>query len=131
LAFLRLRPRAGNRGARRLGSLKPLRALLVDHPIAFPLAFYATWLAGRLQLGYRPRPSEDDPGYIGTWGSVLSRLTIWLCLLGLPAFLVAHAALPAGGWRDKSQLSRARFVSACSMACMQASVSFLSWDFDE
>jgi hypothetical protein len=39
--------------------------LLCLYSLVLLSSFYSTWVAGRLQLGYWPQSSLDDPRYIG------------------------------------------------------------------
>lgn len=109
-------------------SMKPLRTFLVVYPLALPLAFFATWLAGRWSLGHWPQPSLDDPKTIGLWVDVPYAVTQLLLFVGLPLFLVCAVALIAESWRDKPRLASAQWKSAAALAFMLASLAVLRWD---
>jgi len=73
--------------------MRYLTRLLCGYPLLLPSSFYATWVAGRLALGYWPRPSLDDPKSIEgglMWFSYL--VTMVLMFVGVPLFCFAVAA---------------------------------------
>jgi hypothetical protein len=70
--------------------IKGTHVLMAYGPILVA-SFYATWLAGRISLGYWPRPSLDDPkGIIGFWMWTYD-VTAFLSLVGLPVVGVLAA----------------------------------------
>jgi hypothetical protein len=86
------------RSTRRPDVPRPSRVLsaanlgLGIYPIQFLVAFYSTWLAAWFALGHPPRPSLDDPKFIGLPVDVFYAATI-LHMIGAPAILGAHAIL--------------------------------------
>jgi hypothetical protein len=108
--------------------MKPLRAYLLAYPMVLPLAFYATWLAGRWSLGHWPRPSLDDPKSLGAMVDIPYAITFLLLFVGLPAFAVAVLALVGESWRNGSRRAGASLISAVALTSMIASIAFLRWD---
>lgn len=74
--------------------MRYLTRSLCAFPVLLLASFYATWVAGRLALGYWPRPSLDDPKSIEgglMWLSYL--VTMVLVTVGVPLFCLAVIAL--------------------------------------
>jgi hypothetical protein len=109
-------------------SMKALRAYVRSYPGMLLLAFYATWLAGRVSLGHWPRPSLDDPKFIGAWVDVPYTITGLLLVVGLPAFAIAFLALLYVAYCDEARRKRLLLVSAISIVCMVATILVLRWD---
>jgi len=108
--------------------MKWLRACVLAYPAVLPLAFFNTWLAGRVSLGYWPRPSLDDPKYIGPWVSVLHSVTAFLMVVGLPAFVVGVLVLSYQAYRDATHRWSLLRVSGLSVACLVAAILVLRWE---
>lgn len=108
--------------------MNALRAYVLAYPVVLPLAFLATWLAGRLSLGYWPRPSLDDPKYIGAWIDVPYNITAFLLVVGFPAFVVGVLSLVYRAYRDETRRRNLLLVSALSVICMGATIFILRWD---
>lgn len=64
-------------------------------PFVLVAAFYATWVAGRWELGHWPRPNFDDPAQIGGFVAVFDYPATFLLLAGFPAVCVSHAVAAA------------------------------------
>jgi len=109
-------------------SMKALRAYALAYPFVLPLAFFATWLAGRLSLGYWPRPSLDDPKNLGAWVSVTYYTTTFVLVVGLPAFALALLGLVYRAYRDETRRASLLLLSALSVMCMVAAILVLRWD---
>ena len=62
---------------------------LCGFPLLVLASFYATWVAGRLALGYWPRSSLDDPKNIEGGLMWLYDVTAVLVLFGVPLFCLA------------------------------------------
>jgi hypothetical protein len=74
--------------------LKIAMILLGLSPLCFLSAFYTTWIAGRVQLGYWPRSSLDDPKRIGgPFFPFYYELTGWLVDMAFPVFCMTVTAL--------------------------------------
>jgi hypothetical protein len=108
--------------------MKALRAYVLSYPAVLVLAFLFTWLAGRVSLGHWPRPSLDDPKFIGPLVDVPYTITGVLLVFGLPAFAVAVLALLYRANRDEKLRGSLLVTSALSAACMVATVAVLWWD---
>jgi hypothetical protein len=108
--------------------MKALRAYVLSYPGMLLLAFYATWLAGRVSLGHWSRPSLDDPKFIGAWVDVPYTITGLLLVVGLPAFGIAVLALLYVAYCDEARRKRLFLVSAISIVCMVATILVLRWD---
>jgi hypothetical protein len=79
-------------------TLKTATGLLGLSPLCFLSAFYSTWIAGRIQLGYWPRSSLDDPKNIGgLFFPVYYESTSWLAIIAFPMFILTVTALTAFG----------------------------------
>jgi len=109
-------------------SMNAVRAYVLAYPVVLPLAFLATWLAGRLSLGYWPRPSLDDPKHIGAWVDVPYNITALLMLVGLPAFAFGILSLIYRAYRDETRRRRLLRASILSVILMVATVLILRWD---
>lgn len=62
---------------------------LCGFPVLVLASFYATWVAGRLALGYWPRSSLDDPKNIEGGLMWLYNVTAVLVIYGVPLFGLA------------------------------------------
>lgn len=109
-------------------ALGGIQLYILAFPFVLPLAFYLTWLAGRVTLGYWPRPSLDDPKDIGIWVSIPHTLTNLLLMFGFPVFAVIILALLCRALCDQSRRNRLLLISGFSSACMVAAIMFLRWD---
>lgn len=109
-------------------SMKALRAYVLSYPAVLLLAFLATWLAGRVSLGHWPRPSLDDPKFIGAWVDVPYTITGFLLVAGLPAFTGAVLWLLYRAYCDETQRKSLLLASAFSIVCMVATILVLRWD---
>jgi hypothetical protein len=105
-----------------------IQLYVLAFPFILPLALYLTWLAGRFTLGYWPRPSLDDPKFIGSWVSILHTLTTLLLMGGFPVFAVIIPALLCRALLDQPHRNRLLLVSGCSSVCMMGAIMFLRWD---
>ena len=113
------------------GLFEPLSALqlyTLAFPFLLPLALYLTWLAGRITLGYWPRPSLDDPKYIGIWVSIPHALTTLLLMVGFPIFAGIILSLLCRAVHDQASRNRLLLISGFSSACMVGAIMFLRWD---
>jgi hypothetical protein len=108
--------------------MNAVQAYVLAYPIVLPLAFLATWLAGRLSLGYWPRPSLDDPKHIGAWVDVPYNITALLMVVGLPAFAFGIISLIYRGYCDETRRRSLLLVSTLSVICMVATVLILRLD---
>lgn len=109
-------------------TMKTLRIFALSYPVVLPLAFMVTWLAGRISLGHWPRPSLDDPKFIGGWVDLPYAVTGCLVVAGLPAFLGAVAGMLVMAVRDMIRRKRWLVESAVSISGMTIAVSLLRWD---
>ena len=66
---------------------------LCSFPILVLVSFYATWVAGRLTLGYWPRSILDDPKNIKGGLMWLYDVTWDLVVIGVPLFCLALLVL--------------------------------------
>ena len=110
--------------------MRRVTRLLCGFPVLLATAFYVTWLAGRLSLGYWPRPSLDDPKQIeGGLMAVSYTTTAILVSIGVPAFclvslvaaLVCIVRKPEGRTSRTTELAVAVILSA-------GFVLFALWD---
>ena len=101
---------------------------MLSYPGALLLAFLATWLAGRISLGHWPRPSLDDPKFIGPLVDVPYTITMLLLLVGLPVFTVAVLVLLHRAYCDETWRKSFLLSSILSIVCMVATVCILRWD---
>jgi hypothetical protein len=108
--------------------MKALRAYVLSYPGVLLLAFFATWLAGRISLGHWPRPSLDDPKFIGAWVDVPYTITGLLLVVGLPAFAIGVLGLLYRDYCDATRRKSLLVVSGVSMVCMVATILVLRWD---
>lgn len=110
--------------------MKALRAYIKAYPFALFIAFYATWIAGRLTLGHWPRTSLDDPKSIGGLVPFPYNFTMLLIFVGLPAFVLLELLLVgmafAGGNPDRRK--EALLFSLKAMAWFVAVIGFLFLD---
>src|SRR5204862_8268518 len=95
--------------------MRTLRAYALAYPVALPLAFLCTWLAGRLMLGHWPRPSLDDPKSIGFLVDIPYTITGVLLMFGLPVFAVAVLALIWRASRDETRRNGLLVVPGVSL----------------
>lgn len=109
-------------------SMKALRAYVLSYPGVLLLAFFATWLAGRISLGHWPRPSLDDPKSIGAWVDVPYTITGLLLVVGLPAFAIGVLGLLYRAYCDATRRKSLLVVSGVSMVCMVATILVLRRD---
>ena len=109
-------------------SMNATRVYVLIYPVLLPLAFFVTWLAGRLSLGYWPRPSLDDPKDIGVWVTVPYHLTLLLMVAGLPAFLGGNLVLAYRAYRDRQQRTHWLGVAVVSWVGLVAAITVLRWD---
>jgi hypothetical protein len=108
--------------------MKALRAYSLSYPGVLLLAFFATWLAGRVSLGHWPRPSLDDPKMIGSLFDALYTITGLLLAVGFPVFAVSVLGLLYRSHCDEIRRKSLLFVSALSVVCMVATILVLQWD---
>jgi hypothetical protein len=67
--------------------------LLSLYPLCLLSAFYTTWIAGRLELGYWPRSSLDDPKNIGgAFFPFYYEATGWVAAFGFPIVCIGVVA---------------------------------------
>ena len=79
-------------------TLKTVTRLLGLFPLCLLSAFYSTWIAGRLQLGYWPRSSIDDPQNIGgLFFPFYYGLTELVAIIAFPMFILTVTALTVFG----------------------------------
>lgn len=83
--------------------MKTLRVCVLSYPAVLLLALATTWIAGRISLGYWPRPSLDDPGQIGILVDIPHTITCLLIILGLPAFSIGILWMLCEALREKSR----------------------------
>ena len=103
-------------------------AYILGYPVLLPLAFYATWLVGRLCLGYWPRPSLDDPKEMGAVMNWVHSVADVVLVVGLPLFVVSALSVV---WRGVSRRPVRKLFVGCACASvilMVMSVLFLRWD---
>jgi len=105
-----------------------LRLYALAYPVVLPLAFLGTWVAGRLQLGYWPRPSLDDPKSIGLWVDVPYLWTMALLVIGLPLFAGAVLGLLGQAWVDRARRVNCLVCGGLALVGLVAAVSWLRWD---
>lgn len=108
--------------------MKSLRAFVLAYPVLLPAALLATWTAGRLSLGYWPRPSLDDPKSIGPLVDFFYRGTELLLILGLPVFLTAILALMGRAWTHRPDRRLSSLVVLAAVTSFSAVVLLLRWD---
>ena len=106
---------------------KALRAYVLAYPAVLPLAFFLTWVTGRLSLGYWPRPSLDDPKDIA-WLDIPYVTTGILLVVGLPIFLVANVGILQLAFINQRQRWRLIPVSILSLGLMAGSIALIRWD---
>lgn len=97
-------------------------------PFVVPLGLLTTWGAGRLVLGYWPRPSLDDPKQIGLWVDVPHTLTDFALMVGFPVFIIAVLAIVYVAFRDISNRRNLLVAAAVCILCMTGTIAFLRWD---
>lgn len=108
--------------------MKIIRTYLICYPLVLLTALYATWLAGRITLGYWPRPSLDDPKLIGLWVDVPYFITSLLLVVGLPAFVVSVVFLLYRAICDGSSRAKLLILSVFSIAYMLSAIFIIRWD---
>jgi hypothetical protein len=108
--------------------MKALQAYVVFYPAALLFAFSATWIAGRISLGYWPRPSLDDPKFIGALVDIPYTITYLLLFVGLPAFFAGASCLLYFAFRDRSRRASLLAVLALAMVLMAGSILILRSD---
>lgn len=99
------------------------------YPFLVVAAFYATWVAGRHELGHWPRPNFDDPSQIGGVAPVFDYVTTFLLLAGFPALCVSHvvaAALLFG--KPEYRTRRAVLVEVLALMSLALLFLFPRWD---
>ncbi len=111
--------------------MKTLRLCVLSYPAVLLLALATTWIAGRISLGYWPRPSLDDPGQIGILVDIPYFITCLLIVLGLPAFSIGILWMLCDALRDKSRKASLFITSALATLCMITAVLILQWDLSE
>jgi hypothetical protein len=108
--------------------MKALRTYLFCYPLTLLAAFYATWVAGRMTLGYWPRPSIDDPKLIGFSVDIPYFIASFLLVIGLPAFIAGVAFLLYRAACDASCRTRLIIFSAFSIGYMSCAIFMIRWD---
>jgi len=99
------------------------------YPFLLVAAFYATWLAGRYELGHWPRPFFDDPGQIGGFVAVFDYATTFLLLAGLPAVCLSHAVAAALLFgKPEYRTRRAVLVEVLALVSLGVLFLFVRWD---
>lgn len=58
-------------------------------PTLMVIAIYCSWAVAYTQLGRRPRPSMDDPKYIGGFATDFSTFCVWLIYILAAIWVVA------------------------------------------
>ncbi|MBA4388363.1 MAG: hypothetical protein C0404_10305 [Verrucomicrobia bacterium] len=103
--------------------------ILIAYGPLLVASFYATWLAGRVSLGYWPRASLDDPkGIVGFWMWTYDA-TALLLLAGLPVVGALAAMSLFRPLRDGSPEWKRRLVEASvGTVLILFAVGFLRWD---
>ncbi len=103
--------------------------LLLAYPFCLVLSFYAAWLAGRVSLGYWPRPGFDDPGQIEGFWMWAYYLPVFIPFIGLPiatAFaavsLLTHPKKNSPEWRLRL------LETAVGIVLIVMAITFLRWD---
>ena len=98
------------------------------YPFLLAASFYVTWLVACAALGHQPRPSIDDPKYIGNWVDLPYSLTGFL-VIGFPAAVIG--GIVATGWfavtRRFSRIVMLSLILSL-MAVWVSTVAFLRWD---
>ncbi len=108
--------------------MNAFRAFVLAYPILLPAALLATWTAGRLSLGYWPRPSLDDPKSIGPLVDFFYRGTELLLILGLPLFLTALLALVGRAVTHRPERRPLSLVLFTALTSFCAVLLLLRWD---
>lgn len=107
--------------------MKTLRVCVLSYPAALLLALAITWIAGRISLGYWPRPSLDDPKQIGTLVDIPYTITHLLIIWGLPAFSIGMLWMLCDALRDKSRRT-SLFPSAIAALFMITAIVIIQLD---
>jgi len=108
--------------------MKIIRGYLLSYPLALLAALYATWLAGRITLGYWPRPSLDDPKFIGLWVDIPYFITGLLLVVGLPVYIMSVLFLLYRAIYDESRRTTLLIFSAFSVAYIFSTIVVIRWD---
>lgn len=107
------------------GWLKWYRAIAWTYPLALIVSLLAAWLTAWAMLGHLPRPSLDDPKYIG-WQVDISYTIAGILLIGCPAAalvgLMIECIAEHGSWFVR--------VASCLMfvGLWTATIYLLRWD---
>jgi hypothetical protein len=102
--------------------------LLIGYGPFLVASFYATWLAGRISLGYWPRSSLDDPKQINGFWMLTYDLTA-LLLIGLPVVgLLAAMSLfrPLGDGLPEWKTRLMEMLVGILLVIL--TIGFLLWD---
>ncbi len=103
--------------------------VLLGFPIMVLASIYATWLAGRLALGYWPRSSLDDPKHIEGGLMWLYDVTALLVLVGIPMFCLVLLVLFFVCFFKKQDGWKTRLVElAGALVLFVGLVLFSYWD---
>lgn len=108
--------------------IKGTHALMAYGPLLV-LSFYATWLAGRISLGYWPRSSLDDPKYIKGFWMWTYDWTAIVMRVGLPVVAVLAAISILRPVVKKLPEWKMRLMEvAIGIVLLAAAVAFMRWD---
>lgn len=111
-----------------LNHMKIIRAYLLCYPLALLASLYATWLAGRIALGYWPRPSLDDPKFISVWVDIPYFIHGLLLVVGLPVFIMSVLFLLYRAIFDERRRSALLLFAAFSITYMFFTIVVIRWE---
>ncbi len=102
---------------------------LILFPIMVIAFLYGTWGAGRLALGYWPRPSLDDPKQIHGGLMWMYDVTAFLIYIGIPLFASAILMLAMVVLVTRPPDWRARFLElGLAIVTFLGFMGFSYWD---
>jgi hypothetical protein len=109
--------------------MRYITRIFCGFPVIVLSSFYATWMAGRLALGYWPRSSFDDPKHINGSMMWLYHFTQILLFIGIPLFCLILPILILYCLIKKPDGWKTRLVELMGAVVLSAGfILFAKWD---
>lgn len=103
--------------------------ILIAYGPLLILSFYATWLAGRVSLGYWPQSSIDDPKFIEGFWMWIYFIPWILHVVGFPLALMVGAASVSISILEDSPEWKTRLIEVIvGIGVLVLTFTFIAWD---